>query len=126
MGRCTVLPHVFVIQPKLIYFKTTECTLVQSLLVSVLIVDVDRQGFLVETYLVTVLTAYPSFYLTFIDRVFPFLLGLSAPVGCSSGRIFLFFPYSYPPACLLLETTRSNFVRPKLKSFSHATSEYCH
>ena len=63
----TVLPHVFIIQPKLIYLKTTECTLEQSLLVSVLVVDVDGQGFLVETYLVTVLTAYPCFYLAFVD-----------------------------------------------------------
>ena len=97
----TVLPHVFVIQPKLIYSKTAECTLKQSLLVSVLVVDVDRQGFLVETYLVTVLTAYPSFYLTFVDRVFPFSLGL---VGTS----WLFIGADLPllpvliPACLPL------------------------
>ena len=36
----------------------------------------DGQGLFVEAHLVTVLTAYPSFYLTSINWVFSFLLGL--------------------------------------------------
>ena len=41
-----------------------------------LVVDVDGQGLFVQAHLVTILTAYPSFYLTFVDWVFSFLLGL--------------------------------------------------
>ena len=66
-----------------------------------LIVDMDGQGFFVEAHLVTVLTAYPSFYLTSINWVFPFLLRL---VGTS----WLFIRMKFPllpvlmTACLLL------------------------
>ena len=41
-----------------------------------LVVDVDGQGFFIQAHLVTILTAYPSFYLTFVNWVFSFLLGL--------------------------------------------------
>ena len=54
-----------------------------------LVVDMDGQGFFVEAHLVTVLTAYPSFYLTSINWVFPFLLGL---VGTSWLLIRTKFP----------------------------------
>ena len=67
------------------------------------------------------------FLLDLCQLGFPlFFLGFTAPVGCSSGRSFLSFPYSWPPPRFLPETTRSNFVRPRLKSLSHATIEYCH
>ena len=53
-----------------------------------------------------------------------FFLGFTAPVGSSSARTFLFFPHSWPPALLIPEMTRSNLVRPRLKSFSHAAIGY--
>ena len=39
-----------------------------------LVVDVDGQGLFIQAHLVTILTAYPSFYLTFVNWVFSFLL----------------------------------------------------
>ena len=54
-----------------------------------LVVDMDGQGLFIQAHLVTVLTAYPSFYLTSVNRVLPFLLGL---VGTSWLLIRMKFP----------------------------------
>ena len=54
-----------------------------------LVVDMDGQGLFIQAHLVTILTAYSSFYLTSVNWVFPFLLGL---VGTSWLLIRTKFP----------------------------------
>ena len=97
----TVLFYMPVLQPKIVNSQPTKYTLEQSLLVSMLVINVDRQGFLVEAHLVTVLTAYTSFYLRSINWVFPFLLWL---VGTGWLLIRADFPLLTVliPTCLFL------------------------
>ena len=97
----TVLLYMPVIQPKIVNSQPTKYALEQSLLVSMFIINVNRQGFLVEAHLVTVLTAYASFYLSSINWVFPFPLWL---VGTSWLLIRADFPLPTVliPTCLFL------------------------